>query len=340
MTTTSSATIPKPVDGPRSDYLSWEEYFMSIAYLSSLRSKDPSTKVGACIVDNKNRIIGIGYNGFPTGCSDKDLPWVSGRSSTTATTNKATKSSGELGPEAQPDTENEGAEDLQPLTPWLDTKYPFICHAAINAILNSQSNLEQECTLYTTLFPNDECCKLIAQTGIKRVVYGDDKYHDKDSWVAARKMLHMANVKAVSFREFMGNVKKRKRGWLSWGLEIFSSSSSSASITTWCKKALFCSPGEEVEAVQQAKKDDSTASTLFISSSSAKLVKNLCTLACGLSLGFLLSTSAASTISGEKALQSSNNSAVARMVRKKDTLIDAVMKLTDFPVIVPVMKKA
>eukprot|EP00392_Amoebophrya_sp_AT5.2_P002748 g2753.t1 len=147
---------------------------MSIAYLSSLRSKDPRTKVGACIVDEQSRIVGIGYNGFPTGCSDADLPWKSA----TEWTNVDAK--------------------VEVDVPWLSSKYPYICHAAINAILNSHNNLHG-CRLYTTLFPNDECCKLIAQAGIKEVIYGDDKYHDDDAWVAARRILDVAGISAVNF---------------------------------------------------------------------------------------------------------------------------------------------
>lgn len=60
----------------RKDAMNWDDYFMSVAFLSAMRSKDPSTQVGACIVNKDKRIVGIGYNGFPRGCSDDDLPWA------------------------------------------------------------------------------------------------------------------------------------------------------------------------------------------------------------------------------------------------------------------------
>ena len=142
----------------RSDYLSWEEYFMAVAQLSALRSKDPNTQVGACIVNRNKRIIGIGYNGFPTGCSDDELPW-----------------------------DRDG--DL------LQTKYPYVCHAEMNAITNSSNKAELEgATLYVSLFPCNECAKLMVQVGIKQVVYLVDKYHDQDIFVAARRIFDMAGI--------------------------------------------------------------------------------------------------------------------------------------------------
>ena len=142
----------------RSDYISWEEYFMAVAQLSALRSKDPSTQVGACIVNAKKRIIGIGYNGFPIGCSDDVLPW--GR---------------------------EG--DL------LDTKYPYVCHAEMNAITNSSNKPELDgAAMYVSLFPCNECAKLIVQVGIKRVIFLSDKYHDDDIFIAARRIFDLAGV--------------------------------------------------------------------------------------------------------------------------------------------------
>lgn len=139
------------------DHLSWDEYFMGIALLSSYRSKDPSTKVGACIVDQDNKIVGVGYNGFPTGCSDNLLPW-----------------------------EREGD--------FLETKYPYVCHAELNAILNSIRSLHG-CRLYVALFPCNECAKAIIQSGIKEVVYLDDKYKDTDSVIASKKMFDMSGVR-------------------------------------------------------------------------------------------------------------------------------------------------
>lgn len=144
----------------RSDYISWDEYFMGVAMLSAMRSKDPNTQVGACIVNQDRRIVGVGYNGFPKGCSDEDLPW-----------------------------EREGD--------WLETKYPYVCHAELNAILNSIGGSLQGCTLYVALFPCNECAKAIIQAGIRKVVYLSDKYRDTDGTVASRKMLKQAGVELV-----------------------------------------------------------------------------------------------------------------------------------------------
>ncbi|MBU0982389.1 MAG: dCMP deaminase family protein [candidate division Zixibacteria bacterium] len=143
----------------RTDYISWEDYFMAVAQLSARRSKDPNTQVGACIVNRRKRIIGIGYNGFPTGCSDDVLPW-----------------------------EREG--DL------LNTKYPYVCHAEMNAITNSSNKTELDgASLYVSLFPCNECAKLIVQVGIAEVVYLEDKYADQDIFIAARRIFDMAGVK-------------------------------------------------------------------------------------------------------------------------------------------------
>lgn len=141
----------------RENYISWDEYFMGVAMLSAKRSKDPSTQVGCCIVSKDKKIIGIGYNGFPKNISDDDLPW--GR---------------------------EGNFE--------DTKYPYVVHAEANAILNSTRNLEGS-TAYVTLFPCNECAKLIVQSGIKEIFYLDDIHHDSKETVASRKILDMAGVK-------------------------------------------------------------------------------------------------------------------------------------------------
>ncbi len=148
-----------------SDYISWQEYFMGIAILSSKRSKDPSTQVGACIVDNNNKIVSMGYNGFPIGIDDSDYPW--GR---------------------------EGE--------FLDTKYPYVCHAELNAILNANTNLSG-CSVYVTLFPCNECSKAIIQSGIKEVYYLDDKYRYSDMTKASKKMFDTVGIKyiQVSFEQ-------------------------------------------------------------------------------------------------------------------------------------------
>jgi dCMP deaminase len=142
----------------RDDYISWDEYFMGIAMLSSKRSKDPSTQVGACIVDKDNKVVGIGYNGFPIGCSDDNLPW-----------------------ERQADDANQ-------------TKYPYVVHAEANAILNSTKDLHGA-RIYVDLFPCNECAKLIIQSGIKEVVFLSDKYRDTDSVKASRKMFNLSGVR-------------------------------------------------------------------------------------------------------------------------------------------------
>ena len=141
----------------KKDYISWDEYFMGVALLSSKRSKDPNTKVGACIVNNERRIVGIGYNGFPVGCDDNEFPW--GRDGD-----------------------------------FLDTKYPYVVHAEPNAILNANSKT-QGCTLYVSLFPCNECAKLIIQSGIKEIVYMDDKYNGTESDIASKRMLDASGVK-------------------------------------------------------------------------------------------------------------------------------------------------
>ena len=140
----------------REDYISWKEYFMSIALLSAQRSKDSHTQVGACIVNDENKIVSVGYNGMPTGCEDSEMPW-----------------------------EREGA--------FLDTKYPFVCHAELNAILNCNTDLHG-CTLYVTLFPCNECAKAIIQSGIRRVVYLENKYAGTDSITASEMMFRLTGV--------------------------------------------------------------------------------------------------------------------------------------------------
>ena len=147
----------------RDDYLSWEQYFMWIAVLSSKRSKDPNRQVGCCIVDDKNRVVSIGYNGFPNGCSDDHFPW--------------------------------GREGK-----WIDTKYPYVCHAEANAILNKNSNNIQGATMYVTLFPCNECAKLIIQSGIQKVVYAE--YKECQYSTASERMFSASGVKLESMNNF------------------------------------------------------------------------------------------------------------------------------------------
>jgi len=147
----------------RDDYISWDEYFMGIAKLSEERSKDPSTQVGACIVNKENRILSIGYNGLPNRVSDDHMSW-----------------------------EREGEP--------IDTKYFYVCHAELNAILNNRNSNLEGSTLYASLFPCNECAKAIIQSGISKVVYYDDKYAHLDSYKASKKMLDMANVEYVPYK--------------------------------------------------------------------------------------------------------------------------------------------
>ena len=148
----------------REDYISWDEYFMGVALLSAMRSKDPNTQVGACIVNDDNRIVSVGYNGFPRGCSDEDFPW-----------------------ERRADNQN-------------DTKYPFVCHAELNAILNSNGIGVKGSRIYVALFPCNECAKAIIQAGIKEIVYISDKYRDTDANLASKRMLAAAGVKLTEFK--------------------------------------------------------------------------------------------------------------------------------------------
>ena len=147
----------------RHDYLSWDEYFMASAFLSAMRSKDPHTQVGAVIVNGQNRIVGVGYNGMPKGCSDDVLPW--------------------------------GKKNPDPL----ETKYMYVCHAEMNAILNKNSANVEGCRIYVALFPCNECAKIIIQSGIKEVIYLSDKHGKKKEFVASRKMLTMAGVEIRQF---------------------------------------------------------------------------------------------------------------------------------------------
>ena len=144
--------------------LNWDEYFMGMAVLSSLRSKDPSTKVGAVIVNDEKKVVSIGYNGMPRHIEDEDLTWNKG----------------------------EG----------LDSKYLYVCHAELNAILNARNGSSlANCTVYVTLFPCNECTKALIQVGIKEVVYLDDKYGDTIGVQASKKMLTLAGIK---YRQFEG----------------------------------------------------------------------------------------------------------------------------------------
>ena len=145
----------------RTDYISWDEYFMGVAKLAAHRSKDPNTQVGACIVSQDDIIISTGYNGMPKGCSDDEFPW--GR---------------------------EGAE----------TKYPYVVHAELNAILNANGRDLRGSRVYVALFPCNECAKAIIQSGVKEVVYLSDKYANTPGTLASKRMLAAAGVKCTQLK--------------------------------------------------------------------------------------------------------------------------------------------
>lgn len=145
----------------RTDYLSWDEYFMGIATMAGMRSKDPNTQVGACIVDKNHKILSIGYNGFPRGCSDDDFPW-----------------------------DREGDE--------YSTKYAYVTHGELNAILNYQGSLDGA-ILYVSLFPCNECAKAIIQSGISTIIYASDKYNGIPSNRASKRMLDAAGVRYYQY---------------------------------------------------------------------------------------------------------------------------------------------
>jgi len=155
---TSSSSGARDLNSPREDYLEWSDYFMAVSFLSAMRSKDPATQVGACIINEDKKIVGIGYNGMPIGCGDSQLPW--GKSS-----------------------------DNQ-----LENKYMYVCHAEMNAIMNKNSASVAGCTIYASLFPCNECAKMIIQSGIRSVIYLDDKHKAKPSTIASKKLLDMAGV--------------------------------------------------------------------------------------------------------------------------------------------------
>ena len=150
------------MSGKRKDYISWDEYFMGVAVLSGMRSKDPNTQVGACIVSEDHKILSMGYNGFPTGCSDDEFPW-----------------------------EREGEP--------LENKYFYTTHSELNAILNYRGGSLEGATIYVTLFPCNECAKAIIQSGIKEVIYDCDKYADTPSVMASKRMMDAAGVRYYKY---------------------------------------------------------------------------------------------------------------------------------------------
>ena len=153
------------MSGKRKDYISWDEYFIGVATLSAMRSKDPNTQVGACIVSQDNKILSMGYNGMPIGCDDDEFPW------------------------------NQESED-----PY-DNKYFYSTHSELNAILNYRGGSLEGAKIYVTLFPCNECAKAIIQCGIKTIIYKDDKYADTSEVRASKRMLTAAGVEFVSYEK-------------------------------------------------------------------------------------------------------------------------------------------
>lgn len=154
----------------RKDYITWDEYFMGVAILASMRSKDPNTQVGACIVSQDNKILSMGYNGFPMGCSDDEYPW------------------------------SRDAEGL-------DSKYLYTTHSELNAILNYRGGCLEGATLYVTLFPCNECAKAIIQAGIRTVVYADDKYDGTPGNIASKRLFDAAGVRYYQYNATGREVK-------------------------------------------------------------------------------------------------------------------------------------
>lgn len=151
------------MSGKRKNYITWDEYFMSVAILGGMRSKDPNTQVGACIVSADNKILSMGYNGLPVGCSDDEFPWY-----------------------------REGET--------LETKYPYTVHSELNAILNYRGGSLEGAKLYVSLFPCNECAKAIIQAGIKTVVYDEDKYADTPSVIASKRLMDAAGVRYYRYQ--------------------------------------------------------------------------------------------------------------------------------------------
>ncbi len=157
----------------REDYIDWNTYFMGVALLAAMRSKDNNTQVGACIINDDKKIVSVGYNGMPIGCDDDCMPW--GRDGD-----------------------------------YLDTKYPYVCHAELNAILSAHGNNLRGCTVYVSLFPCNECAKVIIQCGIKKVIYLEDKYAGTDSNIAAKRMFDLAGIEYVPFGSKMSVTIKKE----------------------------------------------------------------------------------------------------------------------------------
>lgn len=154
----------------RTDYITWDEYFMGVAMLAGMRSKDPNTQVGCCIVSADNKILSMGYNGFPKGCSDDVFPW---------------------------------AREGEPL----ENKYFYTTHSELNAILNYKGSSLEGSKLYVSLFPCNECAKAIIQSGISTIIYESDKYKDTPSTIASKRMLDAAGVRYYQYEHTNREIK-------------------------------------------------------------------------------------------------------------------------------------
>lgn len=154
----------------RENYISWDECFMRMARVIAERSKDPSTQAGAVVVNHHNVVVGLGYNGFPRGIEANAFNW-----------------------------EREGN--------FLDTKYPYVCHAEENAVYNANNNT-QDCKIYCTLFPCNECSKTLIQNNIKEVIYESDKYREVDAFIASRRLFDAAGV---TYRQYVSDWAKESQ---------------------------------------------------------------------------------------------------------------------------------
>lgn len=161
---TAEPFLEKRYPGKRDKYMSYDDYFMAMAFLTAMRSKDPSTQVGSCIVSKDNRIVGVGYNGMPSGIEDNALPWA---------------------------RESPNGE--------LETKYPYVVSAGCNAVLNKNVESCTGCRMYTTLFPGCDCAKVIIQAGIRKVIYASDKHGLLDKFKASRRLFQLAKVEVVHY---------------------------------------------------------------------------------------------------------------------------------------------
>ncbi|KAF7710059.1 hypothetical protein HF521_008931 [Silurus meridionalis] len=140
-----------------------EVYFMTVALLFAKKSPDPNTKVGACIVNQEGKIVGIGYNKMPNGCENADFPWKRGK-----------------------------YDDPT-------TKHQYVCHAELNAIVNKTSVDVKGCTIYVTLFPCNQCARILIQSGVRNLVYLSNKRKDRPDTNVSNKLLDTAGVTCRQF---------------------------------------------------------------------------------------------------------------------------------------------